>query len=524
MHRGLRIPEVVELICAAAEPSALAVLSRTCQTFQTPALAVLWATQKQLTNLLKCLPSDVWEEVQNHPGHVHSPIVFRLRRPIASSDLSRVLFYAEKVKNLFIEPPHRLSWIVYEALSLALSVHPLLPNLRHLTWLPPDHVYSHIRMLVGQKLQSITFDVERSRSVGLYLLPYLNVFHPDLSSVEIGPMDLVQSLELKESVYSTIRSMNRLQELKIPDLDIPTTLHLAQLPHLRRLNVGTFHQLFDDLQPELAAMGPAFSALRQFIVYSESPPSVIGFLDVVSPDALSEITVNFGSASSMESEQWRILNTSIARRSFRTLKCVELRERFVFEQDMNDNPAAMISKDSFYPLLICRNLTDVALQTGYGIDIDNDFINKIAEAWPQLETLSLSPKFQASVYIPQVTLAGLIPLAQNCRCLTSLTLVLNATVLDIHPRERPGNGISNEALVKLDVVESPISSPAAVASFLSAIFPELQQVLSREDEERNTLAPHWEEDVEKWDMVGDLVQFFASTRAQENHNPAPAAQ
>jgi hypothetical protein len=115
-------------------------------------------------------------------------------------------------------------------------------------------------------------------------------------------------------------------------------------------------------------------------------------------------------------------------------------------------------------------------------------------------------------------LAGLIPLAQHCPCLEFLALVFDATLVDPHAKEKPGAGISNLALVELDVVQSPIDSAAAVASFLSAIFPNLQVVSSRE-EGRNVLIQDGEEIFLAWASVGELVQVISSARAQEHYAP-----
>ncbi|KAK7001346.1 hypothetical protein R3P38DRAFT_3048630 [Favolaschia claudopus] len=516
MHRALRIPEVVELICAATEFPALAALARTCQSFQLPALAVLWATQKQLTSLLKCLPSDALEEAQETVGATTNTVI-RFRRPITSSDLSRLVLHAEKVKNLYIEKPHSVHWTVYVALSFALPALPLFPNLRHLTWKPPEEAYSHIRMFVGQKLRSVTLDPELPQLFGFHLLPYLRDFHPDLLCVEIGPIYFVQDPSWKEAMYSAIRGMNRLQDLKLPSLDGPTMLHLAQLPHLSHLEVSSFPQLPDDIQAQLAAAGPAFTSLHKFTTFSDSPASISNFLsmDAVA-DALTELILGFASDSYAKPEEWQTLSTIIARKSSQTLQGLAFTERFVYEDDAPDDPSRMIRQESFHPLLACPNLTAVILQIGYGITIDDDFIRKISEAWPRLQILNISPKFHCSQYVPRTTLPGLIPLAQHCRSLTSLTITLDATALDPHAKGKPGNGISSESLCELNVAESPISSPAAVASFLSAIFPKLERVVSRGDEERNEMIPNWEEYVERWDSVGGLVQVIAAARAQEH--------
>lgn len=69
MHPALCIPEIVEIVCAELEeldPWAqkdFAALARTCKAFQEPALDILWRKQDTLAHLVKCLPSDMWEEI-----------------------------------------------------------------------------------------------------------------------------------------------------------------------------------------------------------------------------------------------------------------------------------------------------------------------------------------------------------------------------------------------------------------------------------------------------------------------------
>jgi hypothetical protein len=77
MHRGLHIPEVVELICGVAEFSTLAALAQTCQAFQPPALSVLWRDQSDWMQLLKCLPSDLWELIEVEESMVDTTRVVR---------------------------------------------------------------------------------------------------------------------------------------------------------------------------------------------------------------------------------------------------------------------------------------------------------------------------------------------------------------------------------------------------------------------------------------------------------------
>jgi hypothetical protein len=82
MHRTLDIPEILDFIFAELQPQSdlrslsrekrkkapsrrdFAALARTCKRFQGPALDFLWRTQATLANLLKCLPSHLWEIVE----------------------------------------------------------------------------------------------------------------------------------------------------------------------------------------------------------------------------------------------------------------------------------------------------------------------------------------------------------------------------------------------------------------------------------------------------------------------------
>lgn len=72
MHRCLKIPEILYLICNSFqlserywyyEPSlTVHSLALVCRSFSEVALVVLWHTQNNLYNLVKCLPPDLWLE------------------------------------------------------------------------------------------------------------------------------------------------------------------------------------------------------------------------------------------------------------------------------------------------------------------------------------------------------------------------------------------------------------------------------------------------------------------------------
>ncbi|KAJ7794876.1 hypothetical protein B0H14DRAFT_3556183 [Mycena olivaceomarginata] len=506
MHRGLLIPEVVELICGVADFPTLSSLAQTCQTFQPPALAVLWETQFGLMQLLKCMPSDLWEVV---PAHNGTQAIWNIQRPIVPADLTRMLFYAEYVRT-FIQEDHQSTKLdPYAALSIVLPASPLFPNLRHLTWQVPDDVFPYFRMLAGSKLRSIILDLWGSQVVRSTLFPYLTAFYPNLTrvAIEFGTVD---APIVKEAAYSALRSLNRLERVKINCLDGPTLLHLTGLPNLDRLHIHYFPDLHLDFRP------PVFTALRQFIAYCESMKLITNFFNALESDTLDKIELTVESTA--VAEEWPVLTSLLARKS-KTLTKLYPPQRFSYDHEIPDVLELMLPADSFQPLLSCVNLTEVHIVIGHGIDIDNAFLKQMAQAWPQLRTLDLSPGCQSARYEPRDTLAGLIPLAQHCSHLETLALVLDATSIDPYTKEKPGAGVRNLTLLELDVVESPVDSPAAVASFLSAIFPNLRRVSSRKDGERNILMPDGEENMVEWESVGALVHVISSARAQEHYVP-----
>lgn len=103
----------------------------------------------------------------------------------------------------------------------------------------------------------------------------------------------------------------------------------------------------------------------------------------------------------------------------------------------------------------------------------------MATAWPHLHQLSLVPQKLADPPKPLATLAGLVAFAQNYLRLRSLRLAL-----DTNPHHlptyfadmRPGLGMRQRKLAKLEVGRSPIEDPVVAAAFLSDLFPKLLEI------------------------------------------------
>jgi len=98
-------------------------------------------------------------------------------------------------------------------------------------------------------------------------------------------------------------------------------------------------------------------------------------------------------------------------------------------------------------------------------ELNDTLMQDMASAWPRLRSLVLKGK--NSGYTPSVTILGLVPLAQHCPELQTLTILFNGCFL---PPSIPVE-TKNKALIELEVLRSPIEDPEAIAAFLYEMFP-----------------------------------------------------
>ncbi|KAJ7605654.1 hypothetical protein FB45DRAFT_692084, partial [Roridomyces roridus] len=168
MHPCLRIAEIVDLIfeelkeCDLTRNRTLAALARTCRGFHEPALDVLWSEQCTLRHVLKCLPSNLWEEI---PGKSGKTVLVRLRLGESSSsmtlqritgtiqakDWDRPMFFARRIQTLsldrYVDKESFPDVTVLEAISAGFPQDYLFPNLRTLRWRPDQHaLFPFIRL------------------------------------------------------------------------------------------------------------------------------------------------------------------------------------------------------------------------------------------------------------------------------------------------------------------------------------------------------------------------------------------
>jgi hypothetical protein len=135
------------------------------------------------------------------------------------------------------------------------------------------------------------------------------------------------------------------------------------------------------------------------------------------------------------------------------------------------------------------------LSMSRGFAIDDDFIEELAFAWPNICLLSLFTDWKLKR--PVVTLKGLQTLAKHCHHLRYITLSINAQLLpgSDTPLEEPSNSIVEEVCLPA----SMISDGQAVADLMGNMFPKLRRFGKR----RHMI----EQERDKWGEVIEILHL-----------------
>ncbi|KAJ6550863.1 hypothetical protein DFH09DRAFT_988706 [Mycena vulgaris] len=483
MHRCLTILEIIELVCGHVEvrylgrdSPDLAALARTCKAFQDPALDLLWREQSTLTHMLKCLPSNVWEEKIHSRG---PPSHFRLIGPIDPADWEIPLSYARRIRTLsldvgvgYVEPTF-LDAAILDTISSSLPQELLCPNLRSISWGPKlDPVFSNILLFLGPNITTVHLSLPAPSISLIASLSTLPLRYPELKTLHIS-WDNWDSFPLCPISSIIALDLDQIEILSLDGLDRAALQHLSHLPYLHSLTLHAPEVVHLGSSPSLS-MGP-FPALRSVTFLTTTFEFAAKFVDLLSDCRLEAFTVRTKVlATKMDTRQ--LYSSLASRMSHSALQSLTVQ---VVDYDSPTPPPEMIadyaiSGNTLAPLFRFWNLTRIVLRTPVGFGIDDTTAWDIARAWPNLQSLTLDAASELH-HTPTMTLAGLRAFATHCKVLSDLNISFDASTVPPFDNS-PGTRISQLQLRFLGVAASPISEPPAVARFISGLFPRLMTI------------------------------------------------
>ncbi|KIJ58173.1 hypothetical protein HYDPIDRAFT_34429 [Hydnomerulius pinastri MD-312] len=518
MHRCLSIDEILTTICQHAfnilkpEPKSrelrdrrtLARLARTSRYFLEPALNVLYYEINDLLWLIKCMPDDLW---------VVNGKQLSFKRPMEQSDWDVFLRYTRRVRSLEFDRHCTTTTHVNVYHSLATYPYPdvMFPRLTHLRcgeW-REDAVW-FLRHLLQPTVNHIDIDNLLPNALTYRVLPLIPKRCPRVRQL-MAFRNLVfqQGDPVLDQFSNLLCQLNLLESVRCAELTDESLLHLARLPALKILRVDLRLNPLHNLDSSLRGRG--FPVLREALVSSPTMSHCLQFLKYVKSTSLDTINLNVDDETPAASYK-EIFTAWGLNPSYQNLSTIDISEMRVW-RDYDEKH--IIDITVLRPLFQLKGLTCLKLETLCTYDLDDAAIKEIATAWPLLETLDLSLR-ECGWEIPsKVTLQGLIPLLRGCPNLALLGVVVDATRLPAASTRLPGAGVRNTSLESLWLADSKITRPSLVAAFLSAVAPNIEQIVTW-----NTPLLSGREGKDKyrkrWREVEGLVRMFSITRRQEH--------
>ncbi|KAJ7652823.1 hypothetical protein DFH06DRAFT_1093842 [Mycena polygramma] len=469
MHTALQIPEILDLICCEVDTGddpfstqmpeskgTLARLARVCRVFQRPALDVLWREQEDLTNLLACMPADLWSITPASSA----------RRPIEPADWDRVHLYSSRVRQFSFSnfPTAGMPdfWApIFNMLAASYPENIIFPKLEALSWNPVcSSSFPYVRLFLCPSITSLSLAVI-STITDVSILPIVPLRCPLLKSVVLSTgKNLHRGCRNRDMA---ICRMAHLQSLVVDDLDPTSLQHLAHLPSFSSLTIQngprfTPSRARSDLRRFLHLRDVRFSFTKHGITSA--------FLAMNKWSLVAFHSAMYSTPTARETaELYSILaehcsHTSLTRLDLRTSKYAVLHFDAV--------EPYIVQSDALRILFPFRNLDTAFLSPPKGFDIDDATVEDLARAWPHLKTLRLQGGDEYVRPISRVTFRGIRALGQYCPRLNYLNIPFDASLVPHEVDIKP-----HESLFLLHVAGSFISDPEAVASYLYILFPRL---------------------------------------------------
>ncbi|KAI0660920.1 hypothetical protein C8Q70DRAFT_973446 [Cubamyces menziesii] len=440
--RCLKIPELQQMILEILHDESglaiLAVLVRTARCFQELALDKLWGHQTSLVPLIQCLPPHLWTNVR-WPG---TRAVELLGDP-RPEDWIRVKFYASRIRTLSpkldsnspITGGNRkesvLSPDVFITLRNALGSEPFLPNLDSFRWeqnTGGEEEYDLAAFLIMLNPRVSSMDVVMtgwSTNAERTIASTLNAYRNPLQFRSIK-FECPGSLRIQKAVLDLGARQHQLRCLQCAwDIAMPLgpLNHFLSIHQLEQISIRV------DRRTTLALMKSTdtrpftfFPFLRILSLHTDTLDLCHQLLGIVQSSALEDLSIVVNrpplAATALQGFFSGLIENNDLRDRLEKL-------RFVSKTPCERGaPGQVVTTETLEPLL-SLSLIALQLEPGMPFDIDNDLMQRMADAWPSISTLELGAEWRRYEPRPRITLRSLVSLVRRCKDLTQLALTFD---------------------------------------------------------------------------------------------------
>ncbi|OJA20588.1 hypothetical protein AZE42_05379 [Rhizopogon vesiculosus] len=307
----------------------------------------------------------------------------------------------------------------------------------------------------------------------------LSVVHPDLKYCygleSLSLWGSTDSADEPSLLSKTICSCKSLKHLRCPLLDSTGWNHLSNLPTLVTLRIyGWRYEV--QLDWDNLNVAPFVNvATLQFNVYSAA--DVIKLIQHSEFPSLEEFSLCTRVLPWVEAEQlFRALSQC---RACETLECIYI-------SSSSSHPGHEKHSLTAIRQFICfSQLRALRLSVHGSIYLDNDLLLDAMSSWPHIRSLKLA---DTRVNPPAITFRGLFAALRLCPNLLNLQIYLDAVNIDIDPEAEL---FQHTSLRELDICNSNVEDPKAVAYIIFSMFPCISSIISPLSSNRRISA--WDE-------------------------------
>ncbi|KAF8887136.1 hypothetical protein BD779DRAFT_530305 [Infundibulicybe gibba] len=503
MHRCLLVPDILHVICAHIRACPhwavgvdmyylrearrdLLTTALVCRGFCNPSLDQLWREIDGLYPLLTGLPSDMWSGPLTRRNVV-------LARAITPSDLGRLRALANRVQVYHdVRRDTDVPIAVYQALSFCFHDQPIFPNLvKVFLRNNDDETFPYIPMFLGPDIRHIRLNVSGDSAAQNSMLPVLAKKCPSLIHFCLYTPEGRCFPDTVRQMKYLLPQWGQLETLAVHSLPEESLRIVAGLPHLRNLTLSHVDNAYYGNSFSPLPGTEVFPALQNLSITANSPVLCASLLKAAPDCPLEEFAFSLFGANP---PVWHDLFAALAKLCDKGALTTIRIDDFAVESG-GHGPNTTDELRLLFPLTSLRR---VLLTMRYGFGIDDAFIPEMAAAWPHIQTLDIEVANVIREFGPQqLTLPGLIPLAELCPELQTLGIHVNATHICSNHFDLC---LDSKSRVKaLNVGRSPISETSVpwAAACLSAIFPQVRCLWHHDFAGEKP----WSEDSERWSEV-----------------------
>ncbi|CAL1698088.1 unnamed protein product [Somion occarium] len=434
-------------------------------------------------------------------------LLWNFRRPVCASDWARFDFYARRVKVMYFYSygekfaekaqllRRELSPSVYDSLACRRTSDPLCPNLQNIYWDVSDLVWSASlplpTLFLHPGLRAIHM-YHRLRPFGNPMLQlacsfisYVPQFACDIEEMHVnfdGPRGWSDFLHA---------SLPSLRSLRI--LDIKGTsqsgaqkiiMEASRLPFLRSLSIATYDYTGVSAENVPPLQATVFTTLEVLELKYAMAPSLTSMFRSYQFPKLKSFSLTLVEDTIPASKD--ILHLIASYLPNHILQHLSVKVISPINAAMDVFPIRVFSPIDIQPIFSFRNL--ISLNIGcIEVKLSDSDIMRLAMAFPRLQQIRMRS---------DICLTSIIHFVRHCPDLEDLNIFPLATsYIPITADRLPGDGLFNEKIKTLNVLDTHLRDLPGVAAFLSDIFPNLTSVEPQ--------------------LLQEMVEIFKAVRMQE---------